>query len=143
MGIGTNEFSSAADSVEVKQYFCLATTAACTAATSSGYIDEVVKGTGNTSSPETFLWTVCSPDVGDSGCTPSTSSNIIPFISLPNYATNVTFLANITIVDGGANISIDLGNSFDQTPETPEPGTLLLLGSGLCVVMFAAKRRLL
>jgi hypothetical protein len=48
LSAGTNNFNAVGDPVEIKQYFCVDTAAVFTAGTSSGFMDEIVTGTGTT-----------------------------------------------------------------------------------------------
>src|SRR5579871_1602306 len=68
LNVGTNNFNAVGDSIEIKEYFCQNTAAICSAGTSSGFMDEIVSGTGQSLQTETELWTVCTPNAGGSGC---------------------------------------------------------------------------
>jgi len=67
---------------------------------------------------------------------PSSASVTFPGV------TSLTVLKDIALTGGaGAARISDVANGFSQSPQTPEPGSMLLLGSGLLGLAGLARRR--
>lgn len=138
-GLGANVFDTPADIATAAEYFCLQTSAACTIATSNGYIQEVLTGTGNAATPQSFTWIVCTPNANLVGCNASPSRS--PFVFLPDPVTQITFFTTVTETEGGQSIDISLGNEFIQDVETPEPSTFLLISAAMLGMKITLARR--
>jgi len=98
-----------------------------------------------------FYNTAIGPFVGDIG--PATAADIFSsddtgFFSLANFLANSTGLSSnavTTVEDASGNVTYNAGihvYTFSSPTATPEPGTLLLLGSGLLGIGGLLRRKL-
>lgn len=148
LSLGLGNFTTAnpantGNSIEVLEAFCLgsATFNGTTSSSNYGYIEEQVQLTTG-SAPPTITDTVCTP--GATGCIAATSATNLTLSGLSGV-TSVGIQETISInsVSGaGTNIYLDsFDNGFGQTAFDPEPGTFMLLGTGLAAAGFLRYRR--
>lgn len=133
-----------AETVEVSESFCLGqTTFTCLSSSNNfGYLQilETIATNGTTS----FSDQICTP--GASGCTITTATTASLAILFANpYNFNVATQLSIDITRPNNSGNTLLLNSISETWDqvvTPEPSTLLLLGSALAGLVVIRKRKL-
>jgi PEP-CTERM motif-containing protein len=132
------------ETVEVRESFCLGQTSFTCLATANnfGYLQilETIATTGATS----FADQICTP--GSGGCTITTATTAtlaILFANQYNFNVATQLSIDMTRPNNSANtLSLNtISETWDQVA-TPEPSTLLLLGSALAGLVVIRKRKL-